>query len=308
MAAASICVLMATCNGQLYLREQIDSIIDQTYENVRILVSDDGSRDSTRSILSEYQEKFPSKIVVVNGPRNGLESNFYSLIATARGFDLYAFADQDDVWDRNKLTRAVLCYSDFPIDAPFVYCGATILIDENSKFIKEERIRSSHNIGLRQALGHNIATGNTIVFNESTRALFPDELTNIDPLGHDWLTFIYALMFGGKIFYDDVPSVFYRIHTSNNSGIRLNYLGRLKLLWDWIFDGKLKRTNRQIIKSVRLISKGASPEAKAILDQFETMHYGKFLDRMLAYWKSGIVRKNKRTNWLNFVAVFCGKF
>ena len=308
MNEISICVLMATYNGEKYLREQIDSILYQTYGNIKILISDDGSQDSTKYILMEYKKKFPYQIEIINGPGKGLELNFFNLIEKSHGFDLYAFSDQDDIWEESKLSRVIEYNRNYPVNQPFVYCSDTILIDQNSKILKQKNKKLTAYTKLEHVLGHNVATGNTIVFNESMRVLFPVELKYIDPLGHDWLTFIYALMFHGQIFYDEFPSVFYRIHNSNNSGIKFNNLGRLKLLWNWILDGKLKRTNHQIIESIKLASNHVSPQVKSVIDNFELMHTAGIYTRVHAYLKSDINRRNKQTNWINFVAVILGKF
>ncbi|MEO6276834.1 glycosyltransferase [Roseateles sp.] len=308
MNGFSVCVLMATFNGQAYLLEQLESIIGQTVENIKILVSDDGSQDLTKSILVEHQARYPGTIEIVDGPRSGLERNFYSLIDRAKGFDLYAFADQDDIWEPARIEKAIERYQKVDGEIPFAYCSATLLVDENAVCIGLEKRPPVESIQLRHALGYCISTGNTIVFNEAARRIFPPSLNRIEPLGHDWLTFIYVLMFDGSVVYDPFPGVRYRIHSANQSGVRAGALGRLTLLRDWILRGKLKRTNRQIIDSTDLVLSNASTEIIRLLDEFKAVHRASIFVRICSFYRVNITRKDPSTNWINWMAVILGKF
>ena len=89
-------VLMATYNGEKYLKEQIDSILNQTYQNIHLIISDDCSTDGTRNILKEYEEN--EKITVFYQENNqGYVKNFEFLLKQVSS-ELYMFADQDDFW------------------------------------------------------------------------------------------------------------------------------------------------------------------------------------------------------------------
>ena len=90
-------ILLATYNGQQYLREQLDSILSQSYSNFRLLISDDLSVDSTREILAEYVEK-DKRIIVFNQEKNlGVVKNFEFLLKKVES-KYYMFSDQDDIW------------------------------------------------------------------------------------------------------------------------------------------------------------------------------------------------------------------
>src|SRR5271170_623792 len=99
-------VLLATCNGERFLREQIDSILAQDYENIRILARDDGSTDSTVAILAEYGERFPGRfrVMPVQTPAGSAKGNFLLLMKESTAGHI-CFADQDDVWLRDKVDR-----------------------------------------------------------------------------------------------------------------------------------------------------------------------------------------------------------
>ena len=101
-----VCVLMASYNGEKFIREQIDSILRQEGVEVSLVVRDDHSTDSTPEILREYEEA--GKISVLRDDIHlGAPNGFMKLLYEADPCDYYAFADQDDIWLPDKLSRAV---------------------------------------------------------------------------------------------------------------------------------------------------------------------------------------------------------
>lgn len=96
-----ISVCMATYNGERYIKEQVSSIMQQLGENDELIVSDDGSSDSTLQVLDSFHD---SRIKVFSGPRTGLTYNFENAIKNANG-DYLFLSDQDDVWECNKVER-----------------------------------------------------------------------------------------------------------------------------------------------------------------------------------------------------------
>ena len=108
MSAALVDVLLATYNGAKYLEAQLDSILAQTHQAFRILVSDDGSSDATPQILQRYQERLGERLVLVPNPSagSGVVRNFGNLMQASLddGVAQWAvFADQDDVWLPEKI-------------------------------------------------------------------------------------------------------------------------------------------------------------------------------------------------------------
>ncbi len=95
-------ILLATYNGETYLKEQLDSILNQTYSNFRILISDDNSEDSTKNIIEEYAKK-DNRIKFFFQERNlGVIANFEFLLKKVEA-EFYMFSDQDDIWKENKI-------------------------------------------------------------------------------------------------------------------------------------------------------------------------------------------------------------
>ena len=104
-----VAILMCTYNGELYIKEQLDSIQNQDYQNWLLYVSDDGSTDQTLPILKNYQTLWgKSKLHILRGPRRGFQKNFMSLITSKKiNADFYMLCDQDDVWLQKKIMTAI---------------------------------------------------------------------------------------------------------------------------------------------------------------------------------------------------------
>lgn len=112
-----ISVVMATYNGEKYIREQLDSILLQTYPVYELIIQDDGSTDSTVKIIKEYADRNEYIHFYQNEHNLGFRENFKTATMRATG-DYIALADQDDVWYPQKLEKQIdaignndMCYS-----------------------------------------------------------------------------------------------------------------------------------------------------------------------------------------------------
>src|SRR5690554_3762938 len=99
-----IAIVLSTYNGEKYISEQLDSILNQTYQNFMLYIRDDGSKDSTISIIQKYQKTNPTKITFIQDDLGNLHvfDSFKQLLLHSSG-DYYVFCDQDDIWTTNKL-------------------------------------------------------------------------------------------------------------------------------------------------------------------------------------------------------------
>ena len=93
---------MCTYNGARYIREQIESLLRQTYPLHEIIVQDDGSTDGTCDIVSEYAAQNPVIRLIHNDGAHGINNNFFSALHKAEG-EFIAIADQDDIWEPEKI-------------------------------------------------------------------------------------------------------------------------------------------------------------------------------------------------------------
>jgi glycosyltransferase involved in cell wall biosynthesis len=207
-------VLLATYNGSKFLREQLDSIESQTLPVARITVRDDGSTDSTLSLLEEWALG-RSRMRLLRGPRLGVTNNFFALLASPdEESDFFAFSDQDDVWLPDKVERAFLALRGYAADDPLLYCSRVEYVDENLKHIGFSKAPKC--VGFANALVENIATGCTMVLNRAARNLICERLPQ-GALFHDWWCYL-AIAALGKIIFDETPTLKYRQHANNQVG------------------------------------------------------------------------------------------
>jgi glycosyltransferase involved in cell wall biosynthesis len=106
MKSEKVSVIMCTYNGETYLREQLDSIIYQSYSIYELIIQDDNSTDKTQTIVREYASRYPFIKLYINERQLGYNHNFLSALQKATG-DVVAFADQDDIWHKEKIMKQV---------------------------------------------------------------------------------------------------------------------------------------------------------------------------------------------------------
>ena len=215
-----ISVCMATFNGAEYIYDQISSIISQLSEDDEIIISDDGSTDSTLSIIKSFND---TRIKVLINEKKKFRSkhqtvtnNFENALKNAKG-DYIFLADQDDIW-RNDKVKVCLKYL---INYDILLTNSEI-IDYNGKSLNE-------NLFKKNPLHSNFFSilykmpfyGCCLCFKKSVLDLalpFPKKL-----LLHDnWIAFVALSRNKNKIKYIDQPLVYYRRHLQNVSGVSKN--------------------------------------------------------------------------------------
>ena len=188
----TIDVLMATYNGEKYVAEQIESILNQTYKNIRLVISDDGSTDGTREVLKQVKN------------------------------DLYMLSDQDDVWLENKIEKSLELLKEQDADMVF---GDLEVVDENLKMVYpsfgdfmllNRKIKKNINNKNLNYL-YNCVTGCTIL----SKKKFLDKILPIphksEYVVHDhWMGLIVSIY--GKMAYMPEKYIKYRQHGNNQIG------------------------------------------------------------------------------------------
>ena len=196
---------MCTYNGERFIKEQIDSILAQTYTHFELLIFDDGSSDKTVEIIQEYQKKHPNIYFKKNEQNLGFLKNFEQAISQAKG-EYIALTDQDDIWKKEKLQTFVENIKDHVL----IYSDA-IIIDENSKetgvYLVEPKNRLCDGACNKAFLLNNFISGNTMMFRqELVKHILP-----IPPKMsyHDiWIGFVASTY--GTITYTKEPMTYYR--------------------------------------------------------------------------------------------------
>jgi hypothetical protein len=218
-------VLLATHNGERFLHEQIDSILNQDYPSVRILARDDASTDGTLAILSRYAEQSPERFAVLpdGEPSGGAQWNFLRLMQASDAPHI-CFADQDDLWLPDKISRSMRAMHDleasYGTDVPLLVFSDLRVVNEELRTLREsywanERIRADDINRLPRLLQHNVVTGCTATLNRALVNLalrMPPEA----PMHDYWIALIASAM--GHATPLKETTVLYRQHGGNVVG------------------------------------------------------------------------------------------
>ena len=288
----SVAILLCTLHGHHYLADQIDSIVQQNYANWSIWASDDGSLDGTHSILQDYQRQLgKSRLTVHFGPAEGFVANFLSLICHASiTADYYAFADQDDIWEKDKLSRATEWLNSVPEHVPAMYCSRTRNVDSENRDIGLSRLFFK-SPSFANALVQNIGGGNTMVFNNAARKLLCIAGADINVVSHDWWVYLVVTGCGGVVFYDPKPSVRYRQHSANLIGASdslSDSLARARLL----MDGRFKTWTDINLRAISHLYDYLTPVNQRCLELFSKSRQGTLIPRMRHLRASGVYRQS----------------
>ena len=210
---AKVNILVATYNGEKYIRELIDSLLAQTYPYITIYVLDDGSTDNTISILKEYEAQ--NNIHIIPNSHNlGYPFSFYKLLTDCSEADYYCLCDQDDVWYPDKVASSIdilekknnlipqLCFS------AFEYC------DENLNHLRNSDTPPT-NITFLKTFFQCYMWGFTTIFNHTFRNKFIEKLPQ-KTKDEDYWFHMMAVAFG-EINYNPKISAKHRRHGKNHS-------------------------------------------------------------------------------------------
>jgi glycosyltransferase involved in cell wall biosynthesis len=217
-------ILLATYNGDRFLRAQIDSILNQTYPALRILARDDGSRDDTPQILAEYAAQHPDRFHIITGPPTGNPKFNFVRLLEASTANYVAFSDQDDVWLPEKIALSMSAMQTLEAKHPpatplVVFTDLQIVTADlqmrQPSFWAHQPIKPDAIHSLRRVIMQNTITGNTALLNRSLATLTQSIPSTVHM--HDWWVAVLAAAFG-----DATPIhqqlVLYRQHDANVLG------------------------------------------------------------------------------------------
>lgn len=219
MQNTKVTILLATYNGTPFLDEQIHSFANQTWMDIDILVSDDGSTDGTNELLKTWQSRWTKgAFVILEGPKKGYAENFRYLINSIADKKTYvAFSDQDDIWHRDKLQNAINKLGSIGENTRSMYCSRTRLVDSSGNEIGFSPL-FTHAPSFGNALTQSLAGGNTIVLNHAAFEVIRASALKTAFFSHDWWCYQILMGAGGQVYYDSVPQIDYRQHQNNVFG------------------------------------------------------------------------------------------
>lgn len=223
MVQPHVNIILATYNGERYIRHQLDTLIEQTYENITIYIRDDGSKDGTVDIIKEYIENNTSKKKIVLLDNGGINlrcpGSFYEILKKCEPADYYSLCDQDDEWYPDKVKWAVERLEKENKDQVLLYYTASDYKTSEGEFIRRSPLQKEK-LELSDVLYYTPGSGFTIVFNETARQ---ELLLKVQPgpeLHDRWL--IRGAVLKGRVIYDQRSSATHIRHenavTSGDAG------------------------------------------------------------------------------------------
>lgn len=294
-------ILVATYNGEKYISEQLQSILNQKDVDLDILISDDGSTDNTLQVIGN---DFPNLSTEINIPGSGSAAkNFLNMVSNlnfTENFDYVAFSDQDDIWLPEKMKNAV---EKLYTEQASMYCSNLTKWDTATGdlvLLKKDFAQKKYDF-----LFEGGSAGCTYVFTKDFAQNFQIFLKDVESVNwkyfsHDWLTYFFARSRNLKVYIDSKSYIHYRLHDSNVHG-HLNKLSiaTIKEKSKQVLNGYYQSQVREFIKYLDV-----SSEEYKIYKLFS----GNYFQRNYVIWRynKDLMRDNKKKivfmilNMLNF--------
>ncbi len=300
---STVAVVMATYNGEKYIREQIDSILASNYQDFELFIYDDGSKDDTVPILRTYEEQNPSRVHVHQNEKNlGLVRNFIEGLSKTT-MDYVMFCDQDDVWKSNKigitLKRMRNMEAQYGKGMPFAVFTDTSVVDSDLKELYPSFFKSNHLDPTKTDLSHllmeNKLIGCTVMINAALRKILQSNRMPLHAKYHDWWVALIAASFG-KIGFVNESTLMYRQHGGNIVGgadFKSYVKNRLQSLHQQ--KESILSLEKQAWEFVHLYGEQLSVEKRMIIQEFSELGEAGFLQKRQIilkkkYLKTGLVR------------------
>jgi glycosyltransferase involved in cell wall biosynthesis len=305
-AGGRLAVLMATFDGARFIDEQLRSIDQQTWAEIDIWASDDGSVDGTPNALERWAAYWSKgSFTRLAGPGHGFAANFRSLLVNPEiDADYVAFCDQDDVWLADK-TRAAASALAVHGGRPALYCARTINTDvDGEELSRSPLFRRPPDFA--NALVQSIGGGNTMVLNRAAHLLIREAATRTGFVSHDWFCYLIVAGAGGHVAYDETPHVRYRQHEQNLVGANRGLGARLNRVRA-AFGGRFTSWNDGNVAALDACRDLLIPAAAEIFDRFRDARAGPLPDRLVNLWRSGVYRQTALGQVSLYAAGLLGK-
>ncbi|MCR5369937.1 MAG: glycosyltransferase [Clostridium sp.] len=220
MSQKTVAVILCTYNGEKYIREQVDSILAQSWTRLHLYIQDDCSTDGTMEALRFCQDD-PRVTACRSGRNLGYPGSFYDLLSRTDGEDYYAFSDQDDVWEKGKLERAVNLLEQADESRPAVAFANYEVCDENLNTL---RISAGPNRkpDFLYSLYACLGLGFAMVINRAARKLITERQSVKTSTKDVWIGMCCTAF--GEAFFDPVPCAKHRRNAGAFSSQDRNFL------------------------------------------------------------------------------------
>ncbi len=288
-----VSIVLCTYNGEKYIKEQVDSLLNQTYQNLEIIICDDSSKDNTALILQDFND---IRIKCFYNKQNmGLAKNKEQCMMKASG-DFIASCDQDDIWMPNKIECLITNIG----DCTLIYSKSTIVDEDlNIPNVDNNPILYKGN-NYKVFWFHNYVSGHTMLFKKSmlkhilplpTKYVYPDH----------WISYICTA--NGSITYVDKSLVYYRQHSSQITKTQKNSFGLIGKLFYKIVKKDIKRRKeieqrRNILNTISKYNLTNQEDQKLLEDI--TKCYSKLLYQYFGIKLYFLLNKNKDSLFGNY--------
>lgn len=296
-------ILLASYNGEKYIAEQIDSILNQTYKDWFLYIKDDCSTDNTVKIIKDYENSYKDKIKVITSDikSGSAKDNFFSMLKYSEN-EYIMTCDQDDVWLPNKIEITIykiLEAEKEDKDIPILVHTDLKVVDEKlnkitDSLIKMQNLDSSRD-KLNNLLVQNIVTGCTVMVNRNLLNYI--KIVPRKAIMHDWWMALLASALG-KLYFIDTPTVLYRQHRNNDVGAKnvkstdyiLRKLCNLNSVKETINDTYLQAT--ELLNAIGDKVDSRNNELIKQYSLFLKINKYQRIKRLIKYqyWKKGIIR------------------
>ena len=290
-----VAVILGFYNGNNYIEEQIKSILNQNFKNIDIFIFDDNSKKKLESKKLKINNK-KCKIKITKRKKNlGYAKNFLlGLKEAGNEYDFYAFSDQDDIWEKDKISRGIKALNSISLNFPNLYCSRTSYY--NSECTKEIGASKIHlkKPTFANALLQNIVGGNTIIMNNLARQLVIKTVKSEKFISHDWWCYQIISGAGGEVIFDKNKTVRYRQHKYNLIGKNTGFEDIKSRILEFL-SGKVKIWSDVNLKNLVNFRYLLTKENNEILENFLRARRSKNIFKKINYYfKSGVFRQSNK--------------
>lgn len=303
-----VAIILAYYDGHLFIKDQLHSIFDQSHKALNVFLCDDKSNTPFSLDNLQLNSKQLSKLSLATRSQNiGLTKNFLNPLANINEkFDYFAFSDQDDIWHKDKLEKAIAEISKVKSDIPALYCARTEIVDATAENTLSNSPLFSRPPSFANALVQSIGGGNTMVFNRAAKNLIIKASLNFDIIYHDWWCYQIISGVGGYVFCDPEPCLKYRQHDFNLVGANNNWRARLIRIRK-LLQGRFREWTDINLKSLLENKHLLTKSNQKVLEDFIKARQSTLLKRLYFFKKSGIYRQTLLGNFGLLVGIIFNK-
>jgi glycosyltransferase involved in cell wall biosynthesis len=300
-----VTVVLATYNGGRFLPEQLESLAAQSCRPNRLVLRDDGSTDHSVEIVQAWADQNGVALQQITGLRLGPARSFLQALKAAQPADIFLFCDQDDVWQPDKIERALNLLPWGDGVAPTLCATRLEVVDEQLNLLRLSPLPKG--LSFASASCESLLTGCTMAFNAAFRELLVGALPDNAAM-HDWWCYLLATSANGAALrFDPTPTVRYRQHGGNALGAGPIGWPALRARGLRFFKRDSSMRSRQLREFEKLHGSALAPQASAILNQLLAAKHG-LVPRLQAAFTTPIRRQTILSTLTTRLALLTNRF